>query len=63
MKMLTFVLQAAFSVSLNLHLTQVLCTLVLQQSSLSLQLSQRGLDSLSATHLTGEECTHDVKWN
>lgn len=61
MKMLTFILQTAFSVRLNLHFTQVLGTLVLQQSSLSLQLPQRGLDSLSAIHLTRNEFTHNVK--
>lgn len=48
----TFILQAAFSVALRLYFAQVLRTLELQQSALSLQLPQRGLDSLSAVHLS-----------
>lgn len=58
---LTFVLQAAFSVSFDLHLAQVLGALVLQQSSLSLQLPQRCLDFLPAAHLIREEITSNVR--
>lgn len=53
--MLTFILQAAFPVGFNLHLAQVVGALVLQQSSLPLQLPQRGLDLLPAAHLIGGE--------
>lgn len=53
--MLTFVLQAPLPVSLELHLAQVLDALVLQQSSFSLQLTERGLHFLSAAHLRERE--------
>lgn len=59
-QVLTFVLQAAFSVTFNLHLAQVLGALVLQQSSLSLQLPERGLDFLPAAHLIREEIESNV---
>lgn len=59
-QVLTFVLQAPFSVSFNLHLAQLLGALVLQQSSLSLQLPQRCLDFLPATHLIREKITNNV---
>lgn len=54
-QVLTFVLQAPLPVSLELHLAQVLGALVLQQSSFSLQLAERGLHFLSAAHLRERE--------
>lgn len=62
---LTFVLQAPLPVSLDLHLAQVLDALVLQQSSFSLQLTERGLHLLPAAHLREREqcelCSHQVR--
>lgn len=54
-KALTFVLQTPLPVSLDLHLAQVLGTLVLQQRLISLQLTERGLHFLPAAHLREHE--------
>ncbi|TNN49277.1 hypothetical protein EYF80_040514 [Liparis tanakae] len=53
---------AALSVGFNLHLAQVLGALVLQESSLPLQLPQGGLHFLPAAHLSQKGKHREDEW-